>query len=171
MLILPDGPDPRYHAETQADERTFLVVVDDSVEMRAALHFAARRAQGTNGRVALVSVVSPPDLGPWMFVGSLMREEAREKAEQLVHRAASVVRIERGETPTVHIREGEILTEVLRLIDEDPSISILVLATAPASDDPGPLVRALTGRHVNRLRIPLTLVPGCLTDEEIDLLT
>ncbi len=36
---------------------------------------------------------------------------------------------------------------------------------------PGPLVSALTGKFFPKLTIPLTIVPGTLTDEEIDALT
>ncbi|GEO81980.1 universal stress protein [Pararhodospirillum oryzae] len=173
MLVLPEVPkvDPCPDRQTAGDNRTFLVVVDETTELRAALRFAARRAQGTGGRVALVSVAQPPDVGPWMFVDSLMREEARSKAEQMLQRSASIIQSIDGEAPVLHVREGEMLAEVLALIDEDPSISILVLATAADDEDPGPLVRALTGRQAGRIRVPVTLVPGCLTDSEIDVLT
>ena len=43
--------------------RTFLVVVDETEEMRNALRYACRRAQHTSGRVALVYVVEPASAG------------------------------------------------------------------------------------------------------------
>lgn len=43
--------------ESAAMVRTFLVVVDETEEMRNALRYACRRAQHTNGRVALLNVV------------------------------------------------------------------------------------------------------------------
>ena len=39
--------------------RVFLVVVDNTAEMRVALRFACRRARHTSGRVALLHVVEP----------------------------------------------------------------------------------------------------------------
>ena len=56
---------------------------------------------------------------------------------------------------------------VLALIDEDPSISILVLAASAGDTGPGPLISALTGKVAGRLRVPVTIVPGKLSDAEI----
>ena len=39
---------------SRADERVFLVVVDESPEMRNALRYACRRAKRTGGRVAML---------------------------------------------------------------------------------------------------------------------
>ena len=58
--------------------------------------------------------------------------------------------------------------ELLKLIDEDPSISILVLAAATGPKGPGPLVTEFTGKLVGRLRIPVTIVPGNLSLEAIE---
>ncbi len=67
-----------------ADERVLLVVVDDSDEMPIALHFACRRAEHSDGRVALFYVPDKADFQHWMAVGDLMREEAREAGEELL---------------------------------------------------------------------------------------
>jgi len=152
-------------------ERVFLVVVDASPELRVALRYASLRALHTGGRVALVHVVEPTDRQHWMALESLMREERREEAEQMMERYAAEVQAVTGVPPTVHIREGSSHDEILTLIDEDPSISILVLAAAVADSGPGPLVSALSGKYVGRLRVPITIVPASLSDEQIAALT
>jgi len=152
------------------DHRTFLVVVDQSAEMRAALRFACGRAVATGGHVALLHVTQPTEFEHWMFVGKRMRDEARESAEGLLQRNASLVNRMTGHMPALFVREGDPTDELLDLLDEEPNISIVVLATSAGPKGPGPLVTALTGKHVHRLRVPLTLVPGGLTDAEIDAL-
>jgi hypothetical protein len=57
--------------------------------------------------------------------------------------------------------------ELLKLIEEEPSISILVLGAATGPEGPGPLVTHLAGKIAGRLRIPVTIVPGGLTDDQI----
>jgi len=152
-------------------ERVFLVVVDDSPELRVSLRYAALRARRTGGRVALLHVMEPPDRQTWMALESLMREESRAEAEELVGRHADTVAALTGTTPVVHIREGLAHDELLALIDEDPTISILVLAAAVSDAGPGPLISALSSKLIGRLRVPLTIVPGGLTDLQIDILT
>ncbi len=147
--------------------RIFLVVVDESEEMPVALRYAARRARSTGGRVALLYVIEPSDLQPWMAVESLMREERREEAELLLRKLSQEVHDLAGSMPSVYIREGRRRDELLALINEEPSISILVLAAGTGPEGPGPLVTALVGKMAGKLRVPVTVVPGSLTDEQL----
>jgi nucleotide-binding universal stress UspA family protein len=158
-------------AEVAAPQRIFLVVVDESAEMPVALHYAALRARHTGGRVALLYVIEPSDLQHWMAVESLMREERREEAEQLMSKISQEVLEASGSLPVVYIREGRRRDELLALIEEEPSISILVLAASTGPEGPGPLVTALTGKLAVKLRVPVTLVPGSLTPEQISAVT
>ncbi len=149
-------------------DRIFLVVVDDTAEMEVALRFACRRARNTGGRVALLYVAEPADFQHWMAVGDLMREEARSEGEQLLQKLAAQVQDQTGTMPVLHLRSGSRRDELLKLIDEDPGISILVLGASVEKRGPGPLIEALTGKFVGKLRVPVTIVPGNLNDEEID---
>lgn len=164
-----DDPDTEgRHAE---DSRVFLVVVDQSEELRVALHFAARRALRTAGRVALLYVQEPGEFQHWMAVGDLMREEAREEAEGLMQRVSAEVKEWCGSFPVVHMREGDLREELEKLLEEEPSISILVLAASTEHGAPGPLISHLVGKGSATLRVPVTIVPGSLTDEEIIAIT
>jgi nucleotide-binding universal stress UspA family protein len=148
--------------------RVFLVVVDDSAELKTALHYAARRAAHTGGRVALLYVIEPSELQHWIAIEKLAREEQREGAEQLLQRLCEEIAPIAGAMPIVFIREGRRRDELLALIAEEPGISILVLAAGTGPEGPGPLITHLTGKPAARLRIPITIVPGGLTLEQID---
>ena len=150
------------------DDRVFLVVVDESEEMHVALRFACRRAEHTGGRVALLYVVEPADFQHWMAVGDLMREEARSEGEQLLQKLAAMVNDMTGSLPVLYVREGSRREQLLDLIEEEPSISILVLGANTGGRGPGPLIEALTGRFLSKLNIPMTIVPGNLDDSLID---
>jgi hypothetical protein len=97
-----------------------------------------------------------------------MREEARQEAEAVVARYADVVVSLTGQPPATHIREGKSRDELIKLLNEDKSISVLVLGSASGSEGPGPLVTAFAGKLGNQLRVPLTIVPGALSEAEID---
>ncbi len=150
------------------EDRVFLVVVDETEEMKVALKYACRRALHTGGRVALLYVIEPAGFQHWMSVGDLMREEARSEGEQLLQRMAAQVNELAGKMPILYLREGNRRDELLALLDEEPKISILVLGASTGKRGPGPLISALTGKFLGKLHIPLTLVPDSLTDEEID---
>lgn len=153
---------------SRPDDRVFLVVVDESPEMRNALRYACRRAKRTGGRVALAYVMEPPEAQQWGAVVDLIREEARQEAEALVGRHSETVVALTGQPPSIHIREGKSRDELVRLMTDDRSISVLVLGSASGGEGPGPLVTAFAGKLGSQLRIPLTIVPGALSDAEID---
>jgi nucleotide-binding universal stress UspA family protein len=148
--------------------RIFLVVVDESPEMRTALRYACRRAKRTGGRVALLYVMDPPESQQWGGVADLMRQEARQQAEQVVGAHAETAATLTGQPPAIHIREGTSREELLKLIAEDRSISVLVLGSSSTNEGPGPLVSAFIGKAGGLLRIPLTIVPGGLSEAEVD---
>ena len=152
-------------------DRVFLVVVDDSPERAIALRYACLRARKGGGRVALLRVAEPEGLTEWAGVGAMMQEERRAEAERALSALAAEVNEITGGYPILLIREGDARDELLALLEEDPRISILVLASAAGSGGPGPLIAALTGRYASRLRVPLTIVPGGLGDEELDRVT
>jgi nucleotide-binding universal stress UspA family protein len=150
--------------------RTFLVIVDRTEELNVALRYACRRAHHTGGRVALLCVVEPAEGMGWMAVDQLAQSEGRQEAEEKLQELSAKVVEWTGQLPVIHIREGRPLDELLKLIDEDPTISILVLGADIGSKGPGPLVSALTAKHIAKLHVPLTVVPGNLTSEQIDAL-
>jgi nucleotide-binding universal stress UspA family protein len=159
-------------AERQGgEERIFLVVIDATEEHRKALRFASLRAKNTGGRVALLYVIEPAEFKHWMAVEDIMRQERREEAEALLHDVSADVQELSGKTPVYFLREGNVSEELMKIIQEEKSISVLVLAAAAGKTGPGPLVSALAGTASGSLPVPLTLVPGNLTDEEIDALT
>src|SRR3546814_9951733 len=94
------------HDDAPAHPRVFLVVVDDSEEMRVALRFAGQRARHTDGRVALFRAIEPVEFQHWMGVGELMREEARQEAEGLMERMSQQVVDMTGSIPIIYLREG-----------------------------------------------------------------
>ena len=65
------------------------------------------------------------------------------------------------------IREGDPIDEIIKLIDEDADIGILVLGAGTGKDDPGPLVSSLAKTAAN-FPIPIAIVPGHLKDEDLE---
>jgi nucleotide-binding universal stress UspA family protein len=151
-----------------AQARVFLVVVDDTPELKLAIRYACLRAKKTGGRVAMLHVTAQEDMQEWIGVSRLIKEESRQQAEALMQKMAAEVQKLSGNMPVLFFREGDRRDEVMKLIDEEPSISILVLGASTGPKGPGPLVQALTSKYVGKLRLPVTIVPGQLTNEDID---
>lgn len=150
------------------ERRKWLVVIDDTPECRLAARFAARRAARTGGSVTLLRVLQPVDFQHWAAVGDLMRDEARQEAEALLTEIGGQIQDLVGLMPEYVIREGDTKDEILKQIEEDPAVLTLVLGAAAGTEGPGPLVSSFTGQLVGSLHIPLAIVPGNLSPEQID---
>src|SRR5215217_5953400 len=146
-------------------KRKFLVVIDETEECDRALTFAAFRVKRTGGTVVLVTVIPKPEfIG--MGVEDVLRAEAVEDAERnLDERLARIKEIGDVRAESV-IREGNGPEQIEQLIDKDHGIAILVLAASKSTEGPGPLVTHFAAR-ANALPIPVTIVPGRMSDEEI----
>ena len=147
--------------------RKFLVVVDTTPECAVALRFAARRAQNTGGRVALMAAATPADFQQWRGVEEIMRDEAHAEAEALIYAAAKTVNELSGIISELVILEGRCTECLAQLLKDDKDISILVLGSGTAKEGPGPLVTMFSTAVQS---IPVTIVPGNFTEQQIDAL-
>ncbi|SCY46523.1 universal stress protein [Microvirga guangxiensis] len=148
----------------------FMVVIDKTPECARAIHFASRRVVRTGASMLMLAVVDPPDNFEWIGVGEAMIEEASEEAKKLLEAAAREARNAAGVEPEQVIRVGDRADEIIKLIREDEDVSFLVLAAGSGKEGPGPLVSTLAGKAASTFPVPIVIVPGTLTDEEIDAL-
>lgn len=120
--------------------------------------------------MVMLAVVDPPDNFEWIGVGETMIAEAQEEAEKALEDAAREARSAAGLDPEQVIRIGAKTAEIVKLIDEDEDISFLVLAAGSGKEGPGPLVSSIAGKAASTFPIPIVIVPGSLSDDEIDAL-
>ena len=149
----------------------FLVIIDESPECDRAIYYASRRAARTGATLVMLLVIEPHDRHQqWLGVADIMRAEAQEAANAMLDRFAARANGVAGITPERVIREGEKPEEILKLIDEDLDIAILVLAAGTGKEGPGPLVASVS-KTAGSFPIPVAIVPGHLDDEELDALS
>jgi hypothetical protein len=152
----------------RARRAQILVVVDDA--RMQTLAFAASRAQRTSGQLALLYVIEPDIDFQWLAVEDVAREEGHSKAKavfRLFGRKLKAMGFE-DLVPEEIVREGMKSEEITGLIEEDEDIGVLVLGASKDPSGPGPLVTNLAGgRLAGTFPVPITVVPGHLSTEEI----
>ncbi|HEV2745878.1 MAG TPA: universal stress protein [Allosphingosinicella sp.] len=150
--------------------RSYLVVMDESQEARAALRFAARRAARTGSSVELLAIIPQQEFVQWGGVQAAMEEEARLRAEAMVAQASGAIMEEAGVKPSITVMQGDPVKAVTEILKERDTIAALVLGAAPEGN-PGPLVSHFAGTVAGSLPCPLMIVPGNLSDEMLDRLS
>jgi nucleotide-binding universal stress UspA family protein len=114
--------------------------------------------------------IAPAEFEYWAGVGELMRAEAREEAEANMAIHASYAHQFTGEVPVLYVREGDAHEELISLINEETQISLLVLGADTQSETAGPLISFMMAKGAANCRVPITVVPGNLSDDQIDAL-
>lgn len=150
--------------------RKFLVIADDSPEFGAALRYAARRARSTGGRVALLTVLQSSSHDYFAGVREEIEAQIRQEGEALLNRLGAEAEERSGAKPEFLIEVGDTREAIRKVVAADPDIKILVLAAAVGGRGPGPLVASLAkdGGGFGARKLPVTVVPGDLSDQEIE---
>ena len=149
--------------------RKFLVVIDDSPEFEAALRYAARRARSTGGHVVMLRIIPPAASDAhWSGVREEIERQTRAEAEASLNTWAAEALERSGSTPILLVERGEPQGCIRKVVGEDPDIKILVLAAGAGA--PGPLVAAVVkqGAAFTGRKLPVTIVPGELTEKDIE---
>jgi nucleotide-binding universal stress UspA family protein len=149
-------------------KRKYLVVIDDTEECERALHWAAKRAGRTKSQIIMLRVIETSERNQqWLGVADIMKAEAMDAANKALDKYAAEAKKIARLTPDRVIREGDVAEELVKLIDEDADIGILVLAAGTGKEGPGPLVTSVA-KTAGTFPIPVAIIPGHLKDEELD---
>ncbi len=148
-----------------------LVVVDETAEWDRAVYYASRWASRLGGGVVMLHVIETDQQNQqWLGVADIMRAEAYENANAALDRAAGRANRIAAITPERVIREGEAAEQILEAIEQDVDIAMLVLSASPGAEGPGPLTTMLA-KTVGNFPIPVVIVPGDLSDSDLDALS
>jgi nucleotide-binding universal stress UspA family protein len=148
----------------------FLVCVAENDASPMALRMACKRAKRRGDRVDILTVVQPMDFQPLFGMGDRMSDDKREQSEKLLQQLAGIAHEECGITPTLHLREGKLGEQIIAAVMEDSDVTMLVIGLMPGSSTGTKLVGWLSERIGDELLVPMMLVPGNLTDQQLDTL-
>lgn len=150
--------------------RKFLLVVDESQEVESALYYAASRIAHSSGIIVMLYVIEPQEYQHWAGIRQVQIEEETNKARalfRLFRRKLNQAGFEHIPVEEV-IREGQKPEQIMKTIEEDEDVAILVLGAATDAKGPGPLVSSLAaGKMAGTFPIPITIVPGNLALDAI----
>lgn len=149
-------------------KRRFVVVMDSSPEAKVSLKFASARAAHVDGGTLVVfHAVKPSEFQHWQAVKDAMAEETKQEARGLLKSVAAFVKEEYGLEPEIVIREGNPKEELQKYMEKSRDLFALFLG-AHSEGEPGPLVDYFSGPLCGCLKCPVVIVPGCMTDDQID---
>ena len=146
----------------------FLAVFDGTDECKSAVRYAARRAQLNNANLLIVATVDTAEFTYWLSINSKMIDNIEKESKEMLKVLSKEIQSYSNVECSYIIEHGSKLDVVKRLIDEDETISLLVLASNKKDKNPGVLVETISGDGYS---IPVVVLPGNLNDDSIDKLS
>lgn len=147
----------------KGDGGTYLVVADDSEEFRSALNYACVHARHNRARLGILYIIDDQDFQHWGSVEERMKRELREQSEKYLWSVAKMANEINGIIPSLYIGEGDRGEALLKAIASDTHIVKLILGGKSGSS-PGPLVSFCIGKGLDRLHVPVVVVPSHLKE-------
>ena len=151
------------------NELTFLVILDETPEMFNALRYAAQRSARNDGRVAILYTFDTLEFSHWKAVEDIAEAESRDDAESKIKEYENFILEFTNKKPKKFIMKGDRVECIINFLSDNKFISNFVLASSNSGSDS--LISAFTGKQMSKIKVPLTIIPSNLSEEEIDKLS
>lgn len=150
----------------QQNARKYLVCVTNNEESRVALKMACIKAKHHGGKVTVAHVIPPADMQTPFNVTERLKEEQHAEANKCIQSMCDAAYALTGVMPTIDIRDGEIGEEIINIAMSDGDYILMVLGFSENSGG-GELIQWLSSQMGKNLLIPIMVVPGNLTDQQM----
>ena len=153
---------------------TLLVCISSSLQDQsmAALRFACYKAKESNCHVELISVIDTTDNSyqKLFTAGDMVKTNKRKEVEEylklLVEKAYELGQ----DSIAVNLKEGFIMEEIIKRIENDNKISMLILEANQNSPNKGKTLSSFAEQVANKILIPLVIIPNNIDDEHLEML-
>lgn len=162
MSTAKSNKNENIRARHQKSGGIYLTIVGKSEESYVALKYAGQMAKANNCQVGALRILEDQDFQHWGGIEERIRAEQHEEAEAMLADISKTLKTFCGLEALTYIEEGSRLKTLEKFINENPDITMLVLTGGTSGNGPGPLVSHFTSKGLERLHVPVLVVPDHL---------
>lgn len=146
----------------------FLVIDDQSAEFACALRYAGLRAKAIGGAVVVLTIIHTSRFSHWVSISEDLRAQALEEARATAEGHLALLREACGAAAELVLAESDARAAIRSVLENDPAIRAVVLATSAGRGGPGPLISSLARQAPMAGRpVAVVVIPGDLTPEGV----
>ncbi len=152
---------------------TILVAVDGSQNATLAAGYAARLAKTLGAHLGMIYVLDMPAISFWAGIEERMKDDVRAQAEKSLMEISTRIGEICGVVPEFYIVDGVPEDEVVKAVNDDPQIMMVITGRDGISTEKRSLPRLrrtsgrFSGRLAEHLSVPLLIVPPDLAVSHI----
>ena len=143
---------------------TILVCLDTTNASKMALRYACYKAKRTGFFVQVLMVIESSYKG-MLFVSKAIGKDKRAEVERHIKKIIKEVSSETEIIPSISIREGDIVSEIIKEIKSVPNCTMLILGKSNNSLSDNTVLPKLSNQIGNKIKVPIAIVPESLSDE------
>lgn len=151
-------------SQNHGADSTIVVCIDTTNASETALRYACYKAKTRNFSVKILAVMEASHKN-LLFGSRAIGNEKRKHLDSHLKKLITSTCKETGITPTVSVREGDIVTEIVREIKSTPNCAMLVFGKSHNSQSDNTVLPNISGRIGSKIHVPVTIVPENLSDE------
>ncbi len=142
---------------------TIIVCVDNSKASEVALRYACYKAKimGFSVQILAAMEASHKNL---LFGSRAIGNEKRKQLEQHLKEMIDSICVEIGIVPSISIREGEVITEIINEIKSVPCCAALVFGKSNKRMSDNSILPKIIQKISDRINVPVTVVPETMDD-------
>lgn len=145
---------------------TIIVCVDTSNASETTLRYAAYKAKLTGFTLRILAVMEASHKN-LLFGSKVIGQDKRQHLEKHLNKLIVSVTGPGWVAPAVSVREGDIVTEIIREIKTTPDCAMLVLGKSNNSLSDNTVLPKVAQKIGSKIRVPILIVPENLSEDLI----
>lgn len=143
---------------------TIIVCIDTSNASVTALRYACHKAKNS-GLAVHILVVMETSHKNLLFGARAIESEKRKILEKHLQKLIELVTQETSIVPCVSVREGDIVSEIVKEIKITEGCEMIILGKSDNSLSDNTVLPKLSKKIGSKINVPITIVPETLSDE------
>ncbi len=143
---------------------TIVVCVDTSNASEITLRYACYKSKLTGFTLQILAVMEASHKN-LLFASKAIGNDKRKQLEKHLQKLLASINKESGITPVISIREGDIVTEIIREIKSIPNCAMLILGKSKNSLSDNTVLPKIAKKIGEKIRVPVMIVPENLNEE------
>ncbi len=145
---------------------TYLICISNTDYSKVALDFAYKMAKRKKGKLLVLHITEPSEYQTFGVIANKIKQENERNAKKFLKEVTKNIDIDK----TLLHKEGFIYEEIIKLVEENNEIDMLIVGAAAENHVRSKNLQPLVSQLGQKILIPIIMIPGSLTEEQIDLL-
>ncbi|MBT4921642.1 MAG: universal stress protein [Rickettsiales bacterium] len=146
-----------------------LICINNPISAENAITYACLMAKKFGNVIELLTIIdnSANEYQSFFSIGKKISNDKRNDVELWLKKLSEDIYSKHKLHSVINIKEGKASDEIEKTIENNKNIKMLILPSSPESLSSGKFIPYLTEKILDKLHIPILIIPSSLTKTQI----